>query len=70
MAAIRPVHRTGVDADAIDRRAAAWGLVAVSVVLVLVYFGSGRLRWFDAALSGYLLGVLLAVFAVVYRYLV
>lgn len=53
-----------------DRRAAAWGLLAVSVVLVGVYFGSGGMRWFDPALSGYLLGVLLGVFAVVYRYLI
>jgi hypothetical protein len=40
------------------------------VLLVLVYLGSGGLRWFDAALAGYLIGVLLAVFAVIYRYLV
>jgi hypothetical protein len=54
----------------IDGRAAAVGAVAVVVVLVLVYLGSGGLQWFDAALAGYLIGVLLAVFAVVYRYLV
>lgn len=54
----------------VDGRAAAYGAVAVAVVLVLVYLGSGGLRWFDAALAGYLIGVLLAVFAVVYRYLV
>jgi hypothetical protein len=54
----------------VDGRAAALGLVAVAVTLALVYLGSGGLRWFDAALAGYLIGVLLAVFAVVYRYLV
>jgi hypothetical protein len=54
----------------VDGRAATLGLIAVLVVLVLVYLGSGGLRWFDAALAGYLIGVLLAVFAVVYRYLV
>lgn len=54
----------------IDRRAAGIGLVAVAVLVVLVYVGSGGLRWFDAALAGYLIGVLLAVFAVVYRYVV
>ena len=54
--------------DEIDTRAAAWGFVAVSILLAGVYFGSGGMRWFDAALSGYLLGVLLATFAVVYRY--
>ena len=52
----------------LDASAAAWGLASVSVVLVGVYFGSGGMRWFDAALSGYLLGVLLSTFAVVYRY--
>jgi hypothetical protein len=54
----------------LDARAAGFGTAAVVVVLVLVYLGSGGLRWFDAALAGYLIGVLLAVFAVVYRYLV
>ncbi len=56
--------------DRVDVRATAIGLVAVGVVLVGVYLGSGGLRWFDAALAGYLVGVLLAVFATVYRYLV
>ncbi|MCC6226122.1 MAG: MFS transporter [Microthrixaceae bacterium] len=54
----------------VDRRAAGFGVAAVVVLLVLVYLGSGGLRWFDAALAGYLIGVLMAVFAVVYRYLV
>ena len=54
----------------IDGRAAGFGAVAVLIVLILVYLGSGGLQWFDAALAGYLIGVLLAVFAVVYRYLV
>lgn len=56
--------------SAVDRRAAGFGVAAVVVLLVLVYLGSGGLRWFDAALAGYLIGVLMAVFAVVYRYLV
>ena len=54
----------------VDARAASWGIAAVLVVLVGVYLGSDGLRWFDAALAGYLVGVLLAVFATVYRYLV
>jgi hypothetical protein len=54
----------------IDGRAAGFGIAAVVVLLVLVYLGSSGLQWFDAALAGYLIGVLLAVFAVVYRYLV
>jgi hypothetical protein len=40
------------------------------VLLVLVYVGSEGLRWFDAALAGYLMGTLLATFAVAYRYVV
>jgi hypothetical protein len=54
----------------VDLRAAAWSMAAVVVLLVLVYLGSGGLKWFDAALAGYLVGVVLAVFATVYRYLI
>ncbi len=54
----------------IDRRAATWGAVAVVVALAVAVLGSGNLRWFDAALVGYLFGTLFAVFGVVYRYLV
>ncbi len=54
----------------IDRRAATWGVLAVLVVLAITILGSGNLRWFDAALVGYLVGTLFAVFGIVYRYLV
>lgn len=54
--------------DDVDGASVLWGLGAVSLLCIGVYFGSGGMRWFDAALSGYLLGVLLATFAVVYRY--
>jgi hypothetical protein len=52
----------------IDRRAAGWGLLAVAIALGIAIVGSGNLRWFDAALIGYLFGTLFAIFAVVYRY--
>ncbi len=54
----------------LDLRAIVISSFAVLVVLVGVFLGSGGLRWFDAALAGYLVGVLLAVFATVYRYLI
>jgi hypothetical protein len=54
----------------IDRRAATWGLLAVLVAVAMAVLGSGNLRWFDAALAGYLFGTLFAIFGVVYRYLV
>jgi hypothetical protein len=54
----------------IDRRAATWGVLAVLVALAIAVLGSGNLRWFDAALVGYLFGTLFAIFAVVYRYLI
>src|SRR5262245_6164160 len=56
--------------DALDRRGVMWGLVAVAVSVVLVVLGSAGLRWFDAALVGYLFGTLLAIFGVTYRYAV
>jgi uncharacterized membrane protein YfcA len=54
----------------LDRKGVSLGVVAVVVLLVGVYLGSGTLRWFDAALAPYLFGTLLAVFAIVYRYVV
>lgn len=38
--------------------------------LVVAVVGSGNLRWFDAALVGYLFGTLFAIFGVAYRYLI
>lgn len=54
----------------LDRRGLIVGSALVALLLVLVYVGSEGLRWFDAALAGYLVGTLLAVFAVAYRYIV
>ena len=54
----------------IDKRAATWGVLAVVVAVAIAVLGSGNLRWFDAALVGYLFGTLFAIFAVVYRYLI
>jgi hypothetical protein len=54
----------------VDRRAATWGVLAVLVALAIAVLGSSNLRWFDAALVGYLFGTLFAIFAVVYRYLI
>jgi hypothetical protein len=54
----------------VDKRAATWGVLAVLVAVAVAVLGSGRLRWFDAALVGYLFGTLFAIFAVVYRYLI
>ena len=55
---------------ALDRRGVVWGLVAVALMLALSFIGSDGLVWFDAALVGYLFGVVFAVFGVVYRYAV
>lgn len=54
----------------LDRRGVVWGLVGVAITVALTFFGSGQLAWFDAALIGYLFGVIFMVFGVVYRYAV
>ena len=54
----------------LDRRGLAWGVVGVAIVIALTFIGSDRLVWFDAALVGYLFGVVFAVFGVAYRYAV
>ena len=57
-------------ANRLDRRGLAWGVVGVAIVIALTFIGSDRLVWFDAALVGYLFGVVFAVFGVAYRYAV
>lgn len=54
----------------LDRRGLVWGVIAIAMVLALSFIGSDRLVWFDAALVGYLFGIVFAVFGVVYRYAV
>ena len=54
--------------QSLDRRAVTSGVVAVVAALLVGVLGSGGLRWFDAALAGYLLGTLFAIFGTVYRY--
>jgi hypothetical protein len=56
--------------EPLDRRGLTWGLLGVALVFVLTVFGSDRLVWFDAALVGYLFGIVFAVFGVAYRYAV
>jgi nitrate reductase gamma subunit len=55
---------------ALDRRGVIWGRGGVAVVIAITFVGSDRLLWFDAALTGYLFGVVFAVFGVIYRYTV
>jgi nitrate reductase gamma subunit len=52
----------------LDRRATTWGLIGVAVTLAITFVGSDGLVWFDAALVGYLFGVIFMVFGVIYRY--
>jgi nitrate reductase gamma subunit len=54
----------------LDPRGLTWGLIAVALVVALTFIGSGQLLWFDAALVGYLFGLIFATFGVVYRYAV
>ncbi len=58
----------GPDARGLDRRGVAWGLVGVAVTLAVTFVGSDGLLWFDAALIGYLFGIIFMVFGVIYRY--
>jgi hypothetical protein len=57
-----------VTRPSVDPGAVGWGALAVAAALALVALGSGGLRWFDAALVGYLFGTLFAIFGTVYRY--
>jgi nitrate reductase gamma subunit len=59
---------TTTDRAPLDRAGVLWGLIGVAVVLAITFFGSDGLAWFDAALVGYLFGVIFMVFGVLYRY--
>lgn len=56
------------DGSALDRRGVVWGLVGVALTLAVTFVGSDGLLWFDAALIGYLFGIIFMVFGVIYRY--
>src|SRR3954449_11382794 len=49
-------------------RAVVWGLVATTVLAVLIVAGSRNLQHFDAALVGYTFATLFAAFGITYRY--
>jgi len=49
-------------------QASLWGLIATSVLAILIILGSRRLQHFDAALVGYTFAVLFATFGITYRY--
>ena len=66
-ASVRQVQATP---SSVDRRGIAWGVVGVAVLLALTFVGSDGLLWFDAALIGYLYGLVFAVFGILYRYTV
>lgn len=54
----------------LDRKAVLAGLVAAFLLIVGIYFGSGEMRYFDAALIIYASASVFAAFAIVYRYTV
>ena len=61
---------TRARSNALEPRGVVWGLVGVAVVIAITFIGSDRLVWFDAALIGYLFGIIFMVFGVAYRYTV
>lgn len=46
------------EAGALERRGVLWGLVGVAIVVAITFIGSDGLVWFDAALIGYLFGIM------------
>jgi len=49
-------------------RAVTWGLFVSGILLLAIYFGSGRFRHFDAALVPYTGAALFSCFGIAYRY--
>ena len=51
-----------------DRKAWIAGLLAATLLVAGIYFGSGGLKYFDPAVTWYVVGSILAAFAVGYRF--
>ena len=51
-----------------DKKAIFNGVVASALLILAIYFGSGRLRNFDPALIAYTSATIFATFGIVYRY--
>jgi hypothetical protein len=66
----QPTGGKGAREPVRDDRPPRHDLGCVAVAVAVAVLGSGTLRWFDAALVGYLFGTLFAIFGVVYRFLV
>src|SRR5690242_18591122 len=49
-------------------RATIWGIVVAATLVALIYFGSNRLRHFDAALIPYTGAAVFSAFGIGYRY--
>jgi hypothetical protein len=66
----RPAPTTRPSAARLGLRARSLlaGLLAAALLVLLVGLGSRGFHWFDAALIGYLVGVIFATAAVVYKY--
>src|SRR5215471_5101729 len=64
--AVPVLSRLRPDQDVVH--ATIWGLVVSGALLLAIYFGSSRLRHFDAALVPYTGAALFACFGIAYRY--
>jgi len=53
-----------------DRIALRAGIIAAAAVVIIIYAGSQRLRYFDWALTAYAIATIFAAFAMAYRYAV
>ncbi len=62
--------RAFVTTNHFDRIALRAGIIAAACVVILIYAGSERLKYFDWALTAYAIATIFATFAVTYRYAV
>lgn len=59
------VEANGERSWRLDARGVTWGVIGVALTVAITFIGSDQLVWFDAALIGYLFGVIFMVFGVI-----